>query len=333
MKIAVIFTGGTIGSRIDETGYISPNGGNRYLLLNNYEEKHGKNVDFEIFEPYRILSENLSATNLRLLIETVSKIIKSGEFEGIIITHGTDTLQYTASMLPYVFADYEYPIVLVSSAFVLSDVRANGHTNFEKAVSFIEAKAGNGVFVSYKNTTDTPAMHRGNRLQNALSFSDDVSSILGSHYGKWIEDNYISNEKYIIAKGNVNTVFPADKIKLDEDSSKIVRIKAMPGMCYPDISDCKAVLYEGYHSGTVCIGEKLKAFANKAKAVDIPIFVTGLTDSEAMYETVEKYKELGIIPLVNCSAISQYCKLWLTTSNDLPILDIMSKSVAEDWCF
>ena len=51
-------------------------------------------------------------------------------YDGVIITHGTDTLQYTAAFTGYIMAGAQIPIVLVSANYVLEDVRSNGVDNF-----------------------------------------------------------------------------------------------------------------------------------------------------------------------------------------------------------
>ena len=146
LKIGVIFTGGTIGSTIDQSGHIVADKDNRdFLLLNLYRHKFTLQDEFVIRTPYCILSENLSGRELELLVACVNELKE--KVDGIIITHGTDTLQYTAAALGYVYSNLAIPIVLVSSNYVLEDSRANGLTNFACAVSFIHAGQGHGVFV------------------------------------------------------------------------------------------------------------------------------------------------------------------------------------------
>ena len=61
MRIAVIFTGGTIGSSIKDN-FIGVNNKMQYVLLKKYE--NDKEIVFETSSPYSILSENLSANEL-----------------------------------------------------------------------------------------------------------------------------------------------------------------------------------------------------------------------------------------------------------------------------
>ena len=54
MKIGVIFTGGTIGSVLDESGYIGPKDGTTFRVLKQYEDEYNEDVQFDAIEPYRI---------------------------------------------------------------------------------------------------------------------------------------------------------------------------------------------------------------------------------------------------------------------------------------
>ena len=128
MRILVIFTGGTIGSTVTD-GWISPDGATRYTLINAYQAAHGEEISFSIRAPYSILSENLSAKNLTALTNEVCAAVKE-DFDGVIVTHGTDTLQYAAAALAYATGNDCIPTVLVSSNYPLNDPRTNGHQNF-----------------------------------------------------------------------------------------------------------------------------------------------------------------------------------------------------------
>lgn len=314
MKILTIFTGGTIGCRKNGEGVLSTKEQAPYQLLEMYKEKNGNAVEFSTLEPYCILSENLSATYLMQLIAVVGQELAK-DYDGIVITHGTDTLQYTAAILGLVFEDAKIPIVLVSSNYILEDERANGSANFEGAVRFIQEKQGIGVFVSYKNTGESLMIHRATQLQGALQLSDKVSSISDNWYAKWQGDGFEKNPNY--REKTYNLEFDTLPIRLNEKSTEILRIRPYPGMQYPAIPEgTKVILHESYHSGTIPVGEELKMFAREAKSLGIPFYVSGLSETEAVYETVKEYQELGIQPLPEGSVITQYCALWLKLSNE-----------------
>lgn len=64
----------------------------------------------------RFLSEEVGPEDWADLIETLRSVLADGEATGVVITHGTDTLAYSASLLYWLFGNSEVPIVLTASA-------------------------------------------------------------------------------------------------------------------------------------------------------------------------------------------------------------------------
>ena len=249
MKIYIIFTGGTIGSKMNENGYISPIGSSPYKLLELYNNQYNRAIEFVVEEPYCILSENLRAEHIRKLIQSVNRAINMKDIDGIIITHGTDTLQYSAALLGYIFGKINIPIMFVSSDYTLDNKCSNGLLNFRYALKFIEGKYGKGVFVSYCNNGGVPVIHRGTRIQQHLPLSADIISVGDSWYGKFEGEKYIQNYQYIVRNG-IDAMFDEiEDVKLNDFSNAIMRIVPYVGMSYPELPDgIQAIIHESFHS-------------------------------------------------------------------------------------
>ncbi len=335
MRIGVVFTGGTIGSRIDQSGYISAVREAPFLLLEMYREQYGDDVDFFVEEPYCILSENLQADHLLRLAACVESMLEQEDLEGIVITHGTDTLQYSAAFLGYIFGGAKIPVILVSSNYVLEDSRANGFTNFGYAVDFIKGGFGKGVFVSYCNQGGFPTLHKAVRLQLPVPYSDAVYSVADSWYGRFEDGFYVQNPHYGEQEGvsSVLEFMEEDgQFALNNVSSAILRISPYVGMSYPVLTpETKVVLHETFHSGTIGITEDLKDFAARAAFWGTPIYLIGLSKQETYYETVREYEMLGIRVLPESAVIAQYCKLWMALSNRWDMEKVMQTPVAGDF--
>lgn len=347
MKITVIFTGGTIGSTIGGDGYISPDRDCPYKLLDMYRRTcqydTGKDTQTEFYvkEPFRILSENINADYLNQLISCVRQVLEEDECEGVIITHGTDTLQYTASVLSYIFGAKGVPIILVSSDFPLEDDRANGLTNFKYAVDFIEKGYGQGVFVSYCNKGSNPTIHRGTRLLGHASYSASIYSVRDSYYGEYIENIYLPNASYSSESGhhffnrkcyNSMTDIRKDLAGLSGDAGEIMWIHPHVGMVYPEIGKgTRVILHDSYHSGTIRVGRELEDFMRQAGSYGVPVYITGVSRDKNAYETVRDYRNLGIRVLPEISPVAAFCKLWLALSNELDVKKVMESCIAEDF--
>ena len=302
-KLLTVFTGGTIGIT-RANGAISPDGKNFALLLELYQKKYGA-ADFDSVAPYTVLSENLSADNLKLLRRCVSENLNKG-YDGVIVTHGTDTLQYTAAYLDLTLGmQTPVPVVLVSANYPLADSRSNGLLNFAAAVDFIKTSGERGVFVSYHNTAgEFAAIHRGADVLPHLPLDDSVYSLFNAPFGAVQNGVFVKNSAY--------TEREREDLSACELSGRVLYLRAHPGMVFPEISaDTKAVLLEGFHSGTLPTdNDECVRFCRAANAQGIPLYLTG---GQAGFEYASKqaFAELGIKVLPPMSPVAAYMRLWL----------------------
>lgn len=299
MKIGAVFTGGTIGSTIGSDGFISVDTSEKYVLLEKYYEKYDKarETEFVIKSPYTILSENLCFDNIITLKKTIDAV--KDEVDAVVVMHGTDTLQYTAGFLHFMLVT-DIPIVLVSSAYVLDDVKANGLANLALAIEFSKLKKA-GVFVSYVNSDGEQYIHAADKLMAHSSFSSDVYSIDAKYYARLKDGSLELNESCVYEK---NTV-PADNIP-----KKILFIHAYPGMDVVGVAeDTDAILIESYHSGTAPVTNALIELSQKAKQRNIPIYLVGINSAVSQYDSVKDYDILGIKLLYDEAPIAAYCRL------------------------
>ena len=71
-----------------------------------------------------------------------------GDFDGIVVSHGTDTMAYTASAVTYMLPDIDIPVVFTGSQLPLSDVLSDGPDNLRTA--FAMAASGHpGIFLAF----------------------------------------------------------------------------------------------------------------------------------------------------------------------------------------
>ncbi len=327
MNILVVITGGTIGSTTNME-YTALDNSKTYSLLQSYKENNSDiETNFEIVSPYSILSENLSAKHLNLLIDCVAESLKK-DYDGIIVTHGTDTLQYTACALAYSFKNADKPVVIVSANYPLDNKKSNGHKNFEAAVKFINSKLSNGVFVSYKNTAENKTrINIPTRLYTHMENTDEVYSIGDQEFAYYEDSRVFLNENFVPTRIDDSLA----TYKFCEKTGILV-ISSIPGDSFNyDLSDVKAVLIRPYHSGTInTLDGALGAFCERAKAGNIPVFILSCNLS-ADYESTNVFSHYGIIKLPLSTFVSQYMKLWIATSNDLDIVKFMQEEIVQEF--
>ncbi|MBQ1507495.1 MAG: asparaginase [Ruminococcus sp.] len=307
MKLLLIHTGGTIATERRD-GALSVTSKSTDRLIEMYRNLGGT-AEFEVDSPFDILSETMNTDNLLQLSECIKKH-KAEKYDGIIVTHGTDTVQYTSAYLSYAFGLCETPIVVVSANYPLSDSRSNGIANFSAAADFIMTAKRQGVFVAYRNTGKSKTeLHRGTRLLAHEVYDDSLKSVFNSPFGSVESGKFIANPNYSEnkSKAAINPCF----------NKGVLYIRPYVGQRYPDPQGYKAVLLEGYHSGTLnTAGEELKGFCRQAAGFGIPVYLTGNSDGFE-YETKREYDSLGIITLPPAAPTAMYVKLLTLAETEL----------------
>jgi L-asparaginase len=150
-KVAVVFTGGTISMSIDERlGAVIPSLSGAEIL------SMVTNID----RFAEIISVNFSALPgphitpdiMMKLSHEVQKLLEREDITGVVITHGTDTLEETAYLLDLTL-NTEKPVVMVGAMRNSSELGYDGPSNLAAAVcTVISAEAcGKGVLVVMNN--------------------------------------------------------------------------------------------------------------------------------------------------------------------------------------
>ncbi len=328
MRILFIFTGGTIGSTtVGDT--ISTDKAKPRLLIDAYNKKYGVDFDYDVEESYTDLSENCTGEHLRMLLSCVNNGLSSG-YDGIIVTHGTDTLAYSSSAIGYSVGLSSVPVCLVSSNYPIEDERSNGLDNLHGALRFISGKCGKGAFVFYRNgEKGVVKVHRATRLLPSKVFSDEVYSAFDCEYGSFDNNFNFFKNSYYTEKSD--EILPLKFDLLEENCRNVIFVNPVVGATYPLIDkDCKYILLGTYHSGTLNTKSKdaIEFFEN-ARKKGVTVFATGVYEG-AEYESATLFPKLGIIPVKNVSPISVYVKLWLLTLNGISAEQAIKKSLSGD---
>lgn len=330
MKVLFLFTGGTIGSTV-QGDFIGTDRKKPYLLLERYRSVYGIDFTYDTAAPYTNLSENNTGDTLRVLMASVGEAVK-GDYDGIVVTHGTDTMQYSAAALSYALSDVKIPVLLVSSNQPIEHPEANGLANLRAALRFIGEVGTPGVFVPYRNEGEGVTVHRGTRLCESLPFTDAVYSIYDSFYGVFEEGKPFQKNAVYAELADETAALGA--LEIGEACPAILRVAPHPGNPYRPITpDVRYVLHTSYHSGTINTeSEAVKAYFAAAKAAGVTTFLTGVAPGAA-YDSTRSFEQMGIEPLYNIAPIAAYVKLWLLTEKypDTPITrEMMQKSLAGD---
>ena len=167
-KILILTTGGTISSVPSEEGLIPKD--SHTVLKTILEDKETR------IESEGILvldSSNIQPEEWKIIAAKLYENLK--DFDGIIITHGTDTMSYTASMITFMLQNPSIPIVFTGSQLPLSHPLTDAIDNLRCA--FAMAKSGiPGIFLAFNRK-----IMFGSRSVKARTSSFDAFESINLH--------------------------------------------------------------------------------------------------------------------------------------------------------
>ena len=162
-QVSILSTGGTIASKVDyRTGAVTSQFSAGEIISAIPELEEIANYNARVI--YQILSENMRAEYWMALARAVAEEICAGS-EGVIITHGTDTMMYTAAALSFMLKT-PVPVVIVGSQ------RSSDRPSSDAAMNAISASAvaisdiAEVCVVMHGSTSDDYcSIHRGTRVR------------------------------------------------------------------------------------------------------------------------------------------------------------------------
>jgi glutamyl-tRNA(Gln) amidotransferase subunit D len=161
--VTIVSTGGTIASRIDyRTGAVT----SQFRATDILHAIPGLSsiAQFRAVQICNILSENMTPAIWQQLARTVHDEIRAGA-AGIIITHGTDTMAYSAAAVSFM-VQTPVPVVFVGSQRSADRPSSDNLMNGLCAATTAVSDLGEVVVVMHASTSDdTCAIHRGTRVR------------------------------------------------------------------------------------------------------------------------------------------------------------------------
>nr|NIQ07919.1 Glu-tRNA(Gln) amidotransferase GatDE subunit D [Candidatus Korarchaeota archaeon]NIU85521.1 Glu-tRNA(Gln) amidotransferase GatDE subunit D [Candidatus Thorarchaeota archaeon]NIW15634.1 Glu-tRNA(Gln) amidotransferase GatDE subunit D [Candidatus Thorarchaeota archaeon]NIW53569.1 Glu-tRNA(Gln) amidotransferase GatDE subunit D [Candidatus Korarchaeota archaeon] len=105
--VHVLGAGGTVASKIDyRTGAVKASFSTSEIVTAIPELTDIANIDTTLL--FNIFSENMTSTHWKKIAKETAKLLTSG-VDGVVITHGTDTMHYTSAALSFMLAKLPAP--------------------------------------------------------------------------------------------------------------------------------------------------------------------------------------------------------------------------------
>jgi len=339
-RLALISTGGTIASKVDyRTGGVHP-----ALSASELYDSVPELAAVAQIEPEVLLSEyseNLNPGHWTMIAQKIADKVQKGTFSGVVVSHGTDTMHYSAAALSFALQRLPVPVVLVGAQRSSDRPSSDAALNLLGATTFAVGSEVSGVFVAMHHGTsdDAVAIHVGTRVRkNHTSRRDafesiDVTPVALVRNGR-IEMQKKSSIKLTPRKSDAQL-----KLSPKFDAS-VALLKYHPGfdprfIDYAVTAGYKAIILEGTGLGHVS-RECYPALKNAIKAGLVVCMTSqciwgrvGMT----VYDTGRDLLEIGVVPLSDMISETATVKaMWAlaNTRNVSSTIEMMKENVANE---
>lgn len=291
-KILLIGTGGTITAKMIN-GSWRPGEFNEEELMKFIPEI--KDIaKIETVDLLNIDSSNMQPKYWLKIAETIKKNYE--KFDGFIITHGTDTMHYTASVLSFLLQNLSKPIVLTGSQVPPHHIGSDAKRNVLDSVRVVNESKIHEVIIVFNSK-----IIRGNRAKKFREIEFEAFESIGmlplgviEHDIRYTGEHFNNDKK------------EKDLKYFDRLEENVCIIKITPGFKPKIISELiklgyKGIVIEGYGAGNVPIAENslIEEIGNATKK-GIPVVVSTQCAIGCswmyLYECGKRALDVGAIP-------------------------------------
>ncbi len=311
-RVLILGTGGTIASRIDyRTGAVHPAVSSSDLHSLVPELSAVARVEPEIM--FDVFSENMTPEHWTKLARRIERAVRDGA-DGVVVTHGTDTMGYTAAALSFALAGVPVPVIIVGAQRSPDRPSSDGPLNLAAAVSVAGGAGFAGVYVAMHlgESDDRVAFHSGTRVRkNHTSRRDAFVSVGVPLAAVWGRSGleYVSDG--LPKRGGEFRARP----KFDGRAALVKFYPSMPGSVVASLrrEGVRGIVVEGTGLGHVSkeVAAELGRFVKAGgMACMTSQCINGRVDLN-VYTTGRDLTELGILPLEDMLAETALVKaMW-----------------------
>ncbi|RLM44818.1 Glu-tRNA(Gln) amidotransferase GatDE subunit D [Haloarcula sp. Atlit-47R] len=326
--VSLISTGGTIASTVDyRTGAVTAQFDAEDVLravpdlagMANYRGRVVANI----------LSENMTPAVWQDLAQAVHEEIEAGA-DGIVVMHGTDTMQYSASALSFML-DTSVPIVFTGSQ---RSADRPSSDNVMNAVSAVEAATSDCaevlVCMHADESDDRCALHRGTRVRkNHTSRRDAFETVGAKPLGE--VDYDIDGESTVTFHREYTERDAADLALHDDIETDVELLKFSPGMD-PSLLEAAAEDSEGVVIEGTGLGHVNTDWIGTIEELDIPVVMTSQCLEgrvcDRVYDTGRDLLDAGVTEGEDMLPGTAKVKLMWALANSDDVADTMQEPLA-----
>lgn len=187
-NILLITTGGTIASAESQNG-LTPTINSKELI--KFVPEINKICSFKTIDLMNLDSTNVGPHEWHKIAASVEE--NYSDFDGFVITHGTDTLSYTAAALSYMIQNSSKPIILTGSQKSIYLRDTDARQNLIDAFIYASDSLSSGVKIVFNSKVIRGTRARKIRTQSYNAFESidypDVAKVMSDHVTHYIIDS------------------------------------------------------------------------------------------------------------------------------------------------
>ena len=257
-------------------------------VLDNIVPEINEIANITHIQLFQIDSSHINIYHIKKLAETLKN--ERENYDGFVITHGTDTMAYTASALTFMLRNFAKPIILTGAQRPLYKSRTDAKINLIDAVTIATISKYNEIAIVFDST-----VFRGVRASKyKINDYDAFRSFNMPPIGKLgVEIEYYNHAFYIGDNIEKFKYYP----KLNNN---IAVFKVFPGMEFSNIQFTKrpdAIILEAFGAGNMEPSQNLIKYIKRNQ--DIPIIIHSQVNvgkvNLNLYESGMILKSLGAI--------------------------------------
>lgn len=125
-KLLLLSTGGTIASVVSDEGLVPGETGEQLLQMLGSVP-----YDVTVKDILQLDSSNIQPEEWKTIAEAIYRY--RNDFDGIVVSHGTDTMAYTASMMTFMLQNINVPVVFTGSQVPINVILSDAPDNLQLA--------------------------------------------------------------------------------------------------------------------------------------------------------------------------------------------------------